>query len=223
MDYSKGCVYSTRLIKKLKLIDIKCQLDFDQINKAIYWAKKYHEDQVRKSGEPFYSHPLKVAYMISDYNLKTEVIVASILHDIIEDCEVTVSMILDAFGCRVAQMVDRLTRDRPDGNKLSVEEILNNAYQLKDKDVLLIKLFDRLHNMQTIHAKSPEKIKKTTEKTFKKFLILSIYLGERISGMLKIEENVAQLCYQNLPIKELSGQYEEVIFADSFQLVFPTL
>ena len=89
--------------------------------------------------------------MISDYNfLKTDIIAASILHDIIEDTEVTVEMIQSTFGNRISEMVDRLTRDRPMEQKLSVEQILNNAYQLKDKEVLLIKLFDRLHNIQTI-------------------------------------------------------------------------
>ena len=120
MDYSEPCKYSIRLIAKLKSLDTKNVLDFNLINKAIYFAKKYHEGQLRKSGEPFYSHPLEVAYMVSDYNLKTDVIASSILHDIIEDTEVTAKMIHNAFGQRIAEMVDRLTRDRPDGTKLIV-------------------------------------------------------------------------------------------------------
>ena len=160
MDYLEPCQYSTRLIEKLESLDTKNILDFDLINKSIYWAKKYHGNQKRKSGEPYYSHPLEVAYMISEHNLKTDVIVASILHDIVEDTEVTVGMIIDNFGWRIAEMVDRLTRDRPDGTKLSVEQVLNNAYQLKDKEVLIIKLFDRLHNIQTIGSMNIEKMKK---------------------------------------------------------------
>jgi (p)ppGpp synthase/HD superfamily hydrolase len=151
MDYSEPCQYSIRLIEKLKSLDTKNILDFDLINKAIYWAKKYHGSQKRKSGEPYYTHPLEVAYMISNYKLKTDVIVASILHDIVEDTEVTVGMIFDNFGQRIAQMVDRLTRDRPDGTKLTIEEIITNAYQKEDQEVLLIKFIDRFHNTQTIH------------------------------------------------------------------------
>src|SRR5574343_1531621 len=181
-NYNKSCQYSIRLIDKLKSLDTKNVLDFALINKAIYWAKKYHGDQKRKSGEPYYSHPLEVAYMISEHNLKTDVIVASILHDIIEDTEVTVGMIFDNFGQRIAQMVDKLTRDRPDGSKLSVQEVINNAYYKKDNEVLLIKLFDRLHNVQTIGSMSTEKTKKITDETLKKFITLSIYLGEKISG-----------------------------------------
>ena len=160
MDYSEPCQYSIRLIEKLKSLDTKNILDFDLINKAIYWAKKYHGNQKRKSGEPYYSHPLEVAYMISEHNLKTDVIVASILHDIIEDTEITVGMIFDNFSWRIAEMVDMLTRDRPDGSKLSVEEIITYAYEKKDIEVLLIKLIDRLHNIQTIESMGADKMQK---------------------------------------------------------------
>ncbi len=68
------CSYSIRLIDKLKSLDTKNVLDFNLINKAIYWAKKYHGDQKRKSGEPYYSHPLEVAYMISDYFSETNML-----------------------------------------------------------------------------------------------------------------------------------------------------
>jgi (p)ppGpp synthase/HD superfamily hydrolase len=84
MDYSEPCQYSVRLIKRLKSLDTENILDFDLIDKAIYWAKKYHDGQFRKSGEPFYTHPLEVAYILSEYKLKTDVIVTAILHDIVE-------------------------------------------------------------------------------------------------------------------------------------------
>ena len=174
MDYSAPCKYSIRLIEKLKSLNTKNILDFDLINKAIYWARKYHGDQKRKSGEPYYSHPLEVAYMISEHKLKTDVIVASVLHDIIEDTEVTVGMILDNFGQRIAQMVDRLTRDRPDGSKLSIEEILNNIYKVEDEEVLLIKLFDRFHNLLTINSLPQHKIKTMYDETLVNFLVIAV-------------------------------------------------
>jgi (p)ppGpp synthase/HD superfamily hydrolase len=179
MNYLEPCQYSIRLTEKLKSLDTQNVLDFELINKAIYWARKYHGDQKRKSGEPYYSHPLEVAYMVSDYKLKTDIIAASILHDIVEDTEVTVEMIQDAFDQRIAEMVDRLTRDRPDGTKLSVEEILNNAYHLKDKEVLLIKLFDRLHNIQTIKSQSPEKQEKICKETIKHMLLTCFYMENK--------------------------------------------
>ena len=172
MDYLKSCEYSIRLINRLKEIDKQNKLDFELINKAIYWAKKYHDGQFRKSGEPFYTHPLEVAYMISEYSIKTDVIVTSILHDIVEDTEVTVEMIIEEFGGRIAEMVDRLTRDRPDGTKLSVEEILDNAYAKGDKEVLLVKIIDRLHNMQTISGLSKEKQAIQVKETLYNFTLL---------------------------------------------------
>jgi len=192
MSYLNPCYYSNRLIAKLELLDTRNQLDFILINKAIYWAKKYHDGQFRKSGEPFYTHPLEVAYMVVDYNLTTNVIVASILHDIVEDTEVAIGMIVDGFSWRIAEIVDRLTRDRTDGSKLTVEEILNNAYKKNDKEVLLIKIVDRLHNMQTVQAKSPEKMKKTTKETLVNFLALS-----EIMDMPTLSDALYNLCYQS--------------------------
>ena len=178
MDYSTSCKYSIRLIEKLKLLDTNGVLDFRLINKAIYFAKKYHDGQLRKSGEPFYSHPLEVAYMISDYNLKTDVIAASILHDIVEDTAVTLNMILETFGQRVAEMVNRLTRDRPDGTKLSVKEIIRMAYKNGDKEVLLIKIFDRLHNLQNIHFLTADKQIKVAKETLNTVLLAATYLED---------------------------------------------
>jgi (p)ppGpp synthase/HD superfamily hydrolase len=221
MVYSEPCKYSIRLIEKLKSLDTQNVLDFELINKAVYWARKYHGDQKRKSGEPYYSHPLEVAYMVSEYKLNTDVIVASILHDIIEDTEVNAKMIHNAFGQRIAEMVYRLTRDRLNRSKLSVQEIINNAYYKKDNEVLLIKLFDRLHNVQTIGSMSTEKTKKITDETLKKFITLSIFLGERISGIIKIEKTLTELCYQNIPTRQPQVQNREMVFEDSFQLSSP--
>jgi guanosine-3',5'-bis(diphosphate) 3'-pyrophosphohydrolase len=171
------CTYTIRLINKLKSLDISNTLDFDLINKAIYWARKYHGSQMRKSGEPYYTHPLEVAYLLSVHNRPTtNLIVVSILHDIIEDTEVTAGMILDNFGFRIAEMVDALTRDRPDGTKLSVEEILNNALERDDNEVLLIKVMDRVHNMMTIESMSIEKQRKIALETLNEFITISCYL-----------------------------------------------
>ncbi len=193
MDYSTPCSYSIRLIDKLKSLDTQNLLDFNLINKAISWARRYHGDQKRKSGEPYYSHPLEVAYMISEYKLKTDVIAASILHDIVEDTEVTERMIQGIFGQRIAEMVDRLTRDRPDGTKLTVGQVLNNAYQLKDKEVLIIKLFDRLHNIQTIGSMNIEKMEKITNETLINFVLLSEYLELTSTGK-KVQELCLEIC-----------------------------
>ena len=204
MDYSIPCKYSIRLIEKLKSLDTQYVLDFELINKAIYWARKYHADQKRKSGEPFYSHPLEVAYVISEYKLKTEVIVASILHDIVEDTEVTVGMIHESFGWRVAKMVDMLTRDKDDGTKLSVEDTLRNAYKAKDVEVILIKLVDRLHNMQTIEFKPQEKKEKTSLATWRLFLVANASIDA------DFEKELNFYIYKTIPLPPGINSVEEL-------------
>ncbi len=206
------CIYSTKLVHKLCRLDRAYQIDLELVDKAIFWAKKHHAGQMRKSGEPFYSHPLEVAYMIADYSLKTEVIVASILHDIVEDTEVTAGMILDAFGRRIEEMVDRLTRVRPDGRKWTVEELLNNAYQKGDVDVLLIKLIDRLHNMQTIESMDAKKIEKTINETLINFILLSEYLQ-----LTYLSKKIQQLCRKNKNEAEQNLSINIFSFKDNYQ------
>ena len=159
MDYSTSCKYSIRLIEKLKSLDTDGVLDFEVISKAISFAKKYHHGQLRKSGEPFYSHPLEVAYIISDYNLKTDVIAASILHDIVEDTEVTINMIKTNFNNRIAQLVKKVTRvkDPLTGYKPTVWDKIIEAWRDGDDEANLIKICDRQHNLSTIQYMLPAK------------------------------------------------------------------
>jgi len=174
-SHQKHCQYSIRLIEKLKSLDTKKVLDFELINKAIYWARKYHGDQKRKSGEPYYSHPLEVAYMVSDYNLKTDVIVASILHDIIEDTEVSAGMILDNFNERIMQIVNKLTTD-------NLKEIYNIFCE--DEEAALIKLMDRRHNLRTLKFMPQSKAIKKIQDSYD-----SCFLGmaAEISQTLEVE------------------------------------
>ena len=179
---SQYCTHTTRLIKKVEALAVStgASLDFQAIHEAIHWVKKHHAGQLRACGKPFYTHLLEVAYMVADHNLKTDVLVASILHDIVEDTEVTLGMILDRFGWRIAEMVDRLTRDRIDGSKLSVEELLYNAYTKDDTEVILIKIMDRLHNTLTLSFLPEDKQKKKITETIQNFLIFAeeLSLGE---------------------------------------------
>ncbi len=120
---------------------------------------------------------LEVAYMISDYLFRTDIIVTSILHDTIEDTELTKEKIAKEFGVKVANQVQDLTRIKCEGVKTSSAKTVELLYKEKKYDVLLVKLFDRLHNMQTIGAKSPEKMKKIVDETLQIFLMLAAVLG----------------------------------------------
>ena len=203
--YLEPCSYTIRLIERLKSLDISNTLDFNLINKAIYWARKYHGSQMRKSGEPYYTHPLEVAYLISVHSRPTtNTIVTSILHDIIEDTEVTAGMIVDNFSWRIAEMTDALTRDRPDGTKLSVEQILANAYAKDDKEVLLIKLMDRVHNIMTIDSVSNEKQKKIALETLENFLLLSASIN------VNLEQELNYFIYNIIVLPEEVSSVEEL-------------
>jgi (p)ppGpp synthase/HD superfamily hydrolase len=199
MDYLKPCHYSTRLIEKLQSLDTENILDFKLIDKAIYWAKKYHDRQFRKSGEPYYTHPLEVAYLVSEYKLTTNVIVTAILHDVVEDSEATVGMIVDAFSWRIAEMVDKLTTD-------NLEEIYNVFCE--DNEVALIKLMDRKHNLSTIHFMPRNKAINKIQDSYK-----SHFLGAaaEVSRELEIE-------FSKLLEKEDKHFIADEYYLDSFQI-----
>lgn len=168
------CAYSEKLLKKISLKNqtTEKKVDIEEVKKAIYYAKKYHGTQKRKSGEPYYSDPLEVAYNVSDYLFKTNVIVVCILHDTIEDTVLTFEMISKIFDSNIAEQVDSLTRIKKD-KKISSAELIEILWIEKKYDLLLVKLFDRLHNIQTLKSISKEKAQKTINETLKYFLVLS--------------------------------------------------
>jgi (p)ppGpp synthase/HD superfamily hydrolase len=218
----KYCCYSKRLLAKLLLLNktSKQKINILEIKKAIYYAKKYHGDQKRQSGEPYYSHPLQVAYMVADHRLTTNILVTSILHDTIEDTKLTKEIIIHLFNSTIANQVEALTRIKFT-QKISSAEIIKLLWLQGKEDLLLIKYFDRLHNMQTINAKSPEKILKTVEETFKKFMSLSIYFKATMPDLLKIDQIIVDLCYQQLLPTAQRQSLDLMSFCeDNFQLPF---
>ena len=129
--------------------------DIEQIVKAYEFAKKMHGNQCRKSGEPYIIHPIQVAYTLADLELDTATICAALLHDVVEDTEITNADLKNMFGDEIAGMVDGVTKL----NKLQyitlkeqqVEDYRKMFLAMgKDIRVILIKLADRLHNMRTL-------------------------------------------------------------------------
>ncbi|WP_341793896.1 HD domain-containing protein [Rickettsia endosymbiont of Ceutorhynchus obstrictus] len=206
-EESLNCCYSKRLLKKLLLLNKYAtnKINLNQVTKAIYYAKKYHGGQKRKTGELFYTHTLEVAYMISDYSFKTDLIVTAILHDAIEDTELTQEMIAEAFSDKIASYVEDLTRIKKD-HKISAVEMVKMLYIQKKDDLLLIKLFDRLHNIQTVRAKSLDKIWQTTSETLQIFLALAAYLKiPEIAGRLEKHCLNVIFNYEILPSRMLAN------------------
>lgn len=214
----ESCKYSDSLLCKLSQLNKQAThpVDINEITKAIYYAKKYHGKQIRQSGEPYYSHPIKVAYLVSKYTaqeipklFKTDMIVISLLHDTIEDTILTEEMIALIFGSQVASKVEGLTRVKPYG-KISAKETLDLLFKQEQYDVILIKLFDRIHNLQTLGIKSPEKAMKIIKETMGHFITLCAYLE-----IPTVEQQLIKLCHNNLSIIPLPLGYE-ISYMDNF-------
>jgi len=219
------CVYAKKLLDKLTYLNTKVKNPIDplEVKKGIYYARKYHGLQMRQSGEPYYSHPIEVAIMLAEFvadeapKLYTAVMLQSaLLHDTIEDTEFTEEMITQIFGEAVAKHVEGLTRIKPYG-KITAEESLNLLIKQKRYDTALIKLFDRIHDVQTLGAKSPEKAKKIIEETFDYFIILAEYLELR-----NITELLKETCYRYLSIKKVSPEKKlQRILSDNSHCLSP--
>ncbi|KJV62260.1 HD domain protein [Rickettsia amblyommatis str. Ac/Pa] len=130
MNDLSNCRCSKRLLTKLLFTSkiSKNKVDLNKIKKAIYFAKKYHGKQKRETGEFYYSHPLEVAYMVSDYSCRTDIIINAILHDCIEDTLLTKEMIVKEFGNKIAGQVEDLTRVKKD-KKISAAEVVKILYR----------------------------------------------------------------------------------------------
>jgi len=195
------CVYAKRLLNKIEYLNtkVKTPIDLEEVKKGIYYARKYHGLQMRQSGEPYYSHPIEVAIMLAEFvavdapKLYSAIMLqATLLHDTIEDTALTEELITQIFNAEVARHVEGLTRIKSYG-KISAERSLELLIEHKRYDTALIKLFDRIHNLQTLGTKSPEKAKKIIEETLRKFLIFSIYLG-----IPKIKNKLLELSLKTL-------------------------
>ncbi len=169
--------------------------DEDALNRAYVFAMKAHGSQKRASGDPYFSHPLEVAGILTEYHLDTGSIITALLHDTIEDTPATMEEIERLFGPEIARLVDgvtKLTRIEFQSDQAKQAENFRKLVLAMSEDirVLLVKLADRLHNMRTLHhIGEPAKRRRIAMET------MDIYapLAERI-GMqeLKIElEDIA--------------------------------
>lgn len=174
-------------------------VDEDALNKAYVFSMKVHGSQTRASGDPYFSHPVEVAGILTDYRLDTASIVTGLLHDTVEDTVATIEEIDRLFGDEVARLVDGVTKlsrlelQSPEsGHAENFRKLLLAISE--DIRVLLVKLADRLHNMRTLHyIKDPEKRTRIARETME----IYVPLAERI-GIQEIKEELEDIAFRVL-------------------------
>lgn len=185
------------LVERVKRYDPDA--DEAMINRAYVFSVQKHGSQKRASGDPYFSHPIEVAGILTDFNLDDQTIVTALLHDTIEDTLVTYDEIEDAFGPDVARMVDGVTKlskiEAMSENERAAENLRKFLLAMSDDiRVLLVKLADRLHNMRTLHfIKNEAKRRRIARET------MDIYapLAERI-GMYDFMREMQLLSFREL-------------------------
>ncbi|WP_352337126.1 HD domain-containing protein [Psychrobacter sp. 16-MNA-CIBAN-0192] len=156
-----------------------------------------HIKDKRKSGEPYITHPIAVAEILAGFRLDRDTIIAAILHDTVEDTEVSDEQVAQRYGAVVARLVDGVTKlksskhNKQENKAATFHKILTAT--LDDPRVLIIKLADRLHNMSTLDSVRPEKQRSTAQET------LDFYVPfARLMGLNDIADYIEVLCYRNL-------------------------
>jgi GTP pyrophosphokinase/guanosine-3',5'-bis(diphosphate) 3'-pyrophosphohydrolase len=154
----------------------------DLIRRAYAYGLKMHEGQFRQSGEPYFTHPVAVAAILTEQRLDDATIVTALLHDTIEDTKSTYSEVSRLFGAEVAELVDgvtKLTNLQLSSTQSKQAENFRKLFMAMSKDlrVILVKLADRLHNMRTIKSMKPEKQAQKARETMEIFAPLAGRMG----------------------------------------------
>ena len=194
---------ASQLYKKISKYDNL--VSQESLNKAYLLSKKAHLNQYRGSGEEYFTHPLAVANFLVEMKLDSSTIITALLHDVVEDSEITIQDISDEFGIEISRLVDGVTKLSKLDLKFGFAQAENFRKLLlassDDIRVLLVKLADRLHNMRTIHfVKDKEKIIRKAKET------MEIYapLADRM-GMNRIRDELEDLSFSvlNKPARDL--------------------
>lgn len=161
--------------------ELELDKEIDDLQRAIELGRSSHQGVARKSGEPYFFHPLRVAHLAARHWMGFSSVVAAILHDVVEDTPVTLAEIEDDFGAEVALLVNGLTKAADE--KLSREVLKQKTYRkqllaaVKDVRVLCLKFWDRIDNLQTISALNPAKQSLIAEETRTIYVPLARHLG----------------------------------------------
>ena len=203
------------LIDNVKIYQTNEEIDL--INKAINFAKDAHKEQFRKSGEPYYFHPIEVAKILSEIKLDNSSIACGLLHDTIEDTSATIEEIRENFGFEIANLVDGLTKINKYSLKINNLKFGENYRKLllaatQDLRVILIKLADRLHNMRTLdYLKDESKKIKIALETQEIFAPLAQRLGMR-----DWQEQLEDLAFKKINPEARSSIVDRLKYLNSY-------
>ncbi|MAY81853.1 MAG: GTP pyrophosphokinase [Deltaproteobacteria bacterium] len=172
--------------------------DLDVIMRAYVFSAKAHAGQVRKSGEPYLTHPLAVAQILADMKMDVDTIATGLLHDTMEDCLVTPDEIKELFGDEVSELVDGVTKIGKLEFRSKEEAQAENFRKMvlamaKDIRVVLVKLADRLHNMRTMQHMRADRQKAISQETLDIFAPIANRLG-----LSQIKQELEELCFEYL-------------------------
>lgn len=194
-----------KILKRVK--EYNATADEERIKRAYNLCVEAHGDQLRNSGEPYYIHPLEVAYILADMELDTDTVIVGLLHDVIEDTPYGYDVLKNEFGEQVAYLVEGVTKLAKIKSVSREEQQVENLRKMilamaKDIRVILVKLADRLHNMRTMKFMSEEKQREKSRETLEVYAPLAHRLG-----ISKIKSEL-----EDLSIKYLDsvGYYEIV-------------
>ncbi|MGI9285778.1 MAG: bifunctional GTP diphosphokinase/guanosine-3',5'-bis pyrophosphate 3'-pyrophosphohydrolase [Pseudomonadales bacterium] len=154
----------------------------NQVKRAYLYAEQAHDGQSRRTGEPYVTHPLAVASILADMHMDSQSLIAAMLHDVIEDTGISKEALSDQFGDTVAQLVDGVSKlakiDFSTRAEAQAENFQKMALAMsRDIRVILVKLADRLHNMRTLGALTPEKRHRIASETLDIYAPIASRLG----------------------------------------------
>ncbi|HEX7633777.1 MAG TPA: bifunctional (p)ppGpp synthetase/guanosine-3',5'-bis(diphosphate) 3'-pyrophosphohydrolase [Noviherbaspirillum sp.] len=176
-----ACVASVTLLNN-KLAEYLTPSEMKKVKEAYRFSDEMHLGQIRKSGEPYISHPIAVAEICADWKLDAQAIMAALLHDVMEDQDVKKEELIERFGAPVATLVDGLSKLDKIEFQSQIEAQAENFRKMllamaRDVRVILVKLADRLHNMRTLGFMSPEKKRRIARETMEVYVPIAHRLG----------------------------------------------
>ncbi|MGB7194993.1 RelA/SpoT family protein [Collimonas pratensis] len=165
-----------------KLAEYLTPAELKKVKEAYRFSDEMHLGQMRKSGEPYISHPIAVAEICADWKLDAQAIMAALLHDVMEDQDVKKDELIERFGAPVATLVDGLSKLDKIEFQSQIEAQAENFRKMllamaRDVRVILVKLADRLHNMRTLGVMIPEKKRRIARETMEVYIPIAHRLG----------------------------------------------